>query len=1114
MKQKKKEKKEKEERKKKIKEDEEAKKKEKEEKKKAEDEKIKEKQKAKEEARKQREEDGEEALTTQEELEAEFADYLANFDKVMIGEQEYLIPKSDDVELKDDLLIGVDITRPILNNQGKLTDYQKQDITSQVKAWYDELKENHPELELDITPIYDEEGYMTNFREVVKKINEVNSKLSEEMYNLLLTDTQAFFDVWSEITVNNADFQDITTETARQLENMIDQIYANLQQKEKYVETVISLLGNNIKTFSKYLNSQIDEFNYYKEVFADFENIINLTNRKRTNVTSAFIESLQDRELTNAINNVTGNRINYYTIRQMWNQANESYTQADEKLKAYRQSLIDLGKTEDEILKDETYQYYQRLYDQLTEEMDTATAKLEDSHKQFLKSWEDALSKAQEAYTTKVQEAARVFEDSFSPLFDTFDLLQAQFERAKALEDYYVDDYQRIHDLSMLDRNIKESILDTDNLKSKARLRDLQKEINDLQEEGVDTSAYDLDILQKKYQVELARQALEDAKNAKSVVRLSRNNNGNWSYVYTSDETEVEEAEQKYEDAITNMEQTNQNYIDNLEAQIIQVQQSAEQTMLSLNAEDFGSYEDYAAALNNIQSGANQTLDYLRQQLNNAFGNNDWLDPYIVDRYGVNNHNLTNGWDDMTLATISGINTLDDAVDRAKNNLGDMVNTALAAFEQYSEKQEEVYREAGTSLESAQDYFEAEADIISQESLERVEKTSELANRIGDAFTDTAAKVRDFNKDIYDLTLEYEKLNDVMIKFLEISGEYVPGEKLDFTSTIDSWVEFDEIKRVLSEYGKLIVTDYDENGMRRIYHLEEGTQETEELLAHWIEEINKANAIDVEDDLDLQSEYDQIKAYLDKYGEVYISIDGELRKLSKDNRDDMEWLEVKLEEIGKASAALESSMDDFSSSMGDYLNAFNGGGGSGGSINDGIYVHYEYPTDANGNITGPATWGGWSAVNPNDKNFSGWTDFTTGKPHALSGGYTGRWQGTPFDTGGYTGMYTGEWDGGSERKNGRLAWLHQKELVLNAHDTENFLDAMNIVRQLDNLASWMANGLGDLFMPRVEGNDETLEQNVHIEASFPNAVDHNEIEQAFGNLVNLASQYANRKAFA
>ena len=40
-----------------------------------------------------------------------------------------------------------------------------------------------------------------------------------------------------------------------------------------------------------------------------------------------------------------------------------------------------------------------------------------------------------------------------------------------------------------------------------------------------------------------------------------------------------------------------------------------------------------------------------------------------------------------------------------------------------------------------------------------------------------------------------------------------------------------------------------------------------------------------------------------------------------------------------------------------------------------------------------------------------------------------------------TGGYTGSW--GSE---GRLAFLHQKELVLNAHDTENMLDMISIVR--------------------------------------------------------------------
>jgi hypothetical protein len=40
---------------------------------------------------------------------------------------------------------------------------------------------------------------------------------------------------------------------------------------------------------------------------------------------------------------------------------------------------------------------------------------------------------------------------------------------------------------------------------------------------------------------------------------------------------------------------------------------------------------------------------------------------------------------------------------------------------------------------------------------------------------------------------------------------------------------------------------------------------------------------------------------------------------------------------------------------------------------------------------------------------------------------------------------------------------------------------------------------------------ETLEQNVTIEANFPNVSSRSEIEEAFTTLVNRASQYANRK---
>jgi len=39
-------------------------------------------------------------------------------------------------------------------------------------------------------------------------------------------------------------------------------------------------------------------------------------------------------------------------------------------------------------------------------------------------------------------------------------------------------------------------------------------------------------------------------------------------------------------------------------------------------------------------------------------------------------------------------------------------------------------------------------------------------------------------------------------------------------------------------------------------------------------------------------------------------------------------------------------------------------------------------------------------------------------------------------------------------------------------------------------------------------NAQTLDQNVHITAEFPNVQDHNEIEMALTSLVNRASQHA------
>jgi len=65
---------------------------------------------------------------------------------------------------------------------------------------------------------------------------------------------------------------------------------------------------------------------------------------------------------------------------------------------------------------------------------------------------------------------------------------------------------------------------------------------------------YDLDLLKAQYEVEKAKIALEDAQNAKNTMRLVRNANGNYSYAYTANQTEIDKAQQNYEDKVYNLQ--------------------------------------------------------------------------------------------------------------------------------------------------------------------------------------------------------------------------------------------------------------------------------------------------------------------------------------------------------------------------------------------------------------------------------------------------------------------------------------------------------------------------------------------------------------------------------
>jgi hypothetical protein len=108
-----------------------------------------------------------------------------------------------------------------------------------------------------------------------------------------------------------------------------------------------------------------------------------------------------------------------------------------------------------------------------------------------------------------------------------------------------------------------------------------------------------------------------------------------------------------------------------------------------------------------------------------------------------------------------------------------------------------------------------------------------------------------------------------------------------------------------------------------------------------------------------------------------------------------------------------------------------------------------------------------------------------------------------------TGGYTGAWGPG-----GKILMVHEKELILNATDTENILNAVSVARALNH--SMMASIAGyeamnnRVHLTPVDAGNGVIEQKVEIVANFPDATDRDEIKAAFDDLIGLAVQHANQ----
>jgi hypothetical protein len=151
-----------------------------------------------------------------------------------------------------------------------------------------------------------------------------------------------------------------------------------------------------------------------------------------------------------------------------------------------------------------------------------------------LKAITKALEEAEDEMLTKTEEWAEAMKAVMENIFKKaafememamtegmgFDALNDSLDRLSSYQEIYLTNTNEIYELSKLMRTAQQAADKTDNVVAKQKLSAYQKEIETLKNDGIPLSKLELEIAQARYDVLLAEIALEEAQNAKSVVRL------------------------------------------------------------------------------------------------------------------------------------------------------------------------------------------------------------------------------------------------------------------------------------------------------------------------------------------------------------------------------------------------------------------------------------------------------------------------------------------------------------------------------------------------------------------------------------------------------------------
>lgn len=309
------------------------------------------------------------------------------------------------------------------------------------------------------------------------------------------------------------------------------------------------------------------------------------------------------------------------------------------------------------------------------EQYEALQEKIRDVNSEVLSSTQDTLSALQDAYNNAISDIFKKLDDAMGGAEDSVQALADKYGYYQEEQQRYVSTAKELYEVSKLNRSIEQSIEDSTTAASKERLKALQKLIA-AQSKANKLTQYDLDMMNLQYQLALAMEELENAKNAKDTVRLTRDDNGNYGYQYTADQDKINDAQQKYEDVLQQINELAANRISELEQSFLNAQQQYRQSAQEIASDMTLTEEQRAEKLTNLYKQYTETMKYTQEQYGTAFKDLTVNQEAVSKHYGTA---LVETTSSTALQVNAQIKSMIDNVDTYIKNLDEAIGTNGAA---------------------------------------------------------------------------------------------------------------------------------------------------------------------------------------------------------------------------------------------------------------------------------------------------------------------------------------------------------------------------------------------------------------------------------------------------